>query len=85
MSKVEYFYWNKLSRKSFSFESDQFFDLCFVFTVHGGCAENIQYILLLCYQTKGYFPGKLNVFAGRNSAVKAFLSNQSSFLICVLF
>ena len=29
MSKVETFYWNKLSSKSFSFESEQFFDLRF--------------------------------------------------------
>ena len=35
MSKVEPFYWNKLSNKSFSFESEQFFDLCFVLAVHG--------------------------------------------------
>ena len=28
MSEVESFYWNKLSSKSFSFESQQFFDLC---------------------------------------------------------
>ena len=27
MSKVETFYWNKLSSKSFSFESGQFLDL----------------------------------------------------------
>ena len=30
MSKVEYFYWKKLSSKSFSFESQQLFDLCIV-------------------------------------------------------
>ena len=35
MSKVESFYWNKLSNKSFSFESKQFFDLCFVSAVQG--------------------------------------------------
>ena len=44
MSKVESFYWNKLSSKSFSFESEQFFDLCFVLVVQGGCTDNIQYI-----------------------------------------
>ena len=33
MSKVESFYWNKLSSTSFSFESEQFFDLCFVLAV----------------------------------------------------
>ena len=35
MSKVESFYWNKLSSKSCSFESEQFFDLCFVLAVQG--------------------------------------------------
>ena len=44
MRKVESFYWNKLSNKSCSFESDQFFDFCFVLVVQGGCTDNIQYI-----------------------------------------
>ena len=35
MSKVESFYWNKLSSKSFSFELEQFFDLCFVWLPSG--------------------------------------------------
>ena len=59
MSKVESFYWNelsnKISNKSFSFELKQFFDLCFVLVVQGGCTDNIQYILLLCCKTKGIF------------------------------
>ena len=55
MSKVETFYWNKLSSKSFSFESEQFFDLRFVLAVQGGCTDNINYIPLLCYKTKGIF------------------------------
>ena len=55
MSKVEYFYWNKLSSKSCSFELEQFFDLCFVLTVQEGCTHNIKYIPLLCYKTKGIF------------------------------
>ena len=33
---VESFYWNELSNKSFSFESEQFFDLCFVLAVQWG-------------------------------------------------
>ena len=33
MSKVESFYWNKLSNKTFSFEPQQYFDLCFVSAV----------------------------------------------------
>ena len=44
MSKVESFYWNKLSSESCSFELEQFFDLCFVLFVQGGCTDNIQYI-----------------------------------------
>ena len=35
MSKVESFYWKKLSNKSLSFELDQFFYLCFVLAVQG--------------------------------------------------
>ena len=35
MSKVESFYWNKLSSKSCCFELEQFFDLCFVLFVQG--------------------------------------------------
>ena len=60
MSKVESFYWNKLSSKSCSFESEQFFDLCFVLLVQGGCTDNIQYIQLLCCKTKGIFQESLN-------------------------
>ena len=48
MRKVESFYWNKLSNKSFSFESEQIFYLCFVSAVQGGCINNIQYIPFLC-------------------------------------
>ena len=55
MRKVESFYWNKLSNKSFSLESGQFFDLCFVSAVQGGCTDNIQYIPFLCSKTKGIF------------------------------
>ena len=56
MSKVESFYWNKLSSKSFSFELKQFFYLCFVLVVQGG----IQYIRLLCCKTKGIFQESWN-------------------------
>ena len=55
MSKAESCYWNKLSSKSFFFESEQFFDLCFVLAVQGGCTDNIKYIPLVCYKTKGIF------------------------------
>ena len=33
MEKVESSYWKKLSSKSFSFESQQFFDLCIILAV----------------------------------------------------
>ena len=55
MSKVESFYRNKLSSKSFLLESEQFFDLRFVLAVQEGCTDNIKYIPLLCYKTKGIF------------------------------
>ena len=42
MSKVESFYWNKLSSKSLFFESEQFFDLHVVLAVQGNCTDNIQ-------------------------------------------
>ena len=35
MSKVESFYWNKLSNKNLSVESEQFFDFCFVWLPSG--------------------------------------------------
>ena len=55
MSKVESFHSNKVSNKSFSFELEQFFYLCFVIAVQGSCTDNIQYIPLLCCKTKGIF------------------------------
>ena len=53
MSKVESFYWNKLSSKSCSFELEQFLYLCFVLVFQLGCTDNIQYIRLLCCKRKG--------------------------------
>ena len=55
ISKVESFYWNKLSNKSFSFASEQFFYLCFLSAIQGSCWHNIEYIPLLCFKTKGIF------------------------------
>ena len=49
MSKVETFCWNKLSIKSFSFESEHFFYLCFALAVQIYCTDNIQYIPLNIY------------------------------------
>ena len=60
MSKVEFCYWNKISSKSFFFELEQFFDLRFALVVQGGCTDNIQYIRLLCYKTKGIFQESWN-------------------------
>ena len=55
ISKVESFYWNKITNKSFSFESEQFFDMCSTLPVKRGCTDNIQDIPLLCCKTKGVF------------------------------
>ena len=41
MRKVKYFYWNKLSNRSFSFELEQFFDFCFVLAAQESCTDNI--------------------------------------------
>ena len=60
MSKVQSFYWNKLSSKSFSFELEQIFDLCFVLAVQGGCTDIIQYIPLLCCKTTRIFQESWN-------------------------
>ena len=59
-AKLKLFYWNKLSSKSFSFESEQLLDLRFVLAVQGGCTDNIQYIRLLCCKTKGIFQESRN-------------------------
>ena len=55
MRKVESFSCNKLSSNSFSFESEQFFDLCFILAVQGGRTDNVQYVPLLCRKRKGIF------------------------------
>ena len=60
MNKVESFHFNKLSSKSCSFESEQIFGLCFVLVVKWGCTNNVQYIQLLCCNTKGIFQESWN-------------------------
>ena len=40
MSKVESFYWNKLSNERWSVESEQFFDFCFV------CLPSVAFTLM---------------------------------------
>ena len=44
ISEVESFYWNTLSNKSFSFELEQFFDLCFF-----GCSWGAALITFSMY------------------------------------
>ena len=92
MSKVESFYWYKLSRKSFPFESDQFFDLCFDLAVHGGSTDNIQYIPLLCCKTKGMFQeskvemSKVESLYWNKLSFKRFSFELEQFFnLCVLF
>ena len=60
MSKVESCYRNKLSSKIFFFELEQFFDLRFLLAVQEGYTDNIKYIPLLCYKTKGIFQESWN-------------------------
>ena len=92
MSKVESFYWKKLSSKSFSFESDQFFDFCFVLAVHEGSTDNIQYIPLLCCKTKGMFQeskvemSKVESLYWNELSFKSFSFELEQFFnLCVLF
>ena len=58
MSKVETFYWNKFSSKSFSFETEQFFDLDFVLAVQGAALITFS-IYHYCVVRQKEFPGKL--------------------------
>ena len=61
MSKVESFYWNKLDNKSFSFESEKFFDLCFVlffFLFRDVALKHLVYTFAVL-QDKKNFPEKL--------------------------
>ena len=89
MSKVESFYWNKLSNKSFSFESEQFF-ICAVFQLFRGVACITSSIYHCCVVrqkevSRKFGMSKVESFSGIDSAITAFLLNKSSFLICVLF
>ena len=89
MSKVESFYWNKLSNKSFSFELEQFFYLCFVLVVQGAALITSS-MYYCCVVRQKEFSSKVEMskvesFHWNKVSNKAFLLNQSSFLICVLF
>ena len=65
MSKFDSFCWNKLSSESFSFELEQFFDLCVVLAVLGGgggggeAALRTSSIYYCCVIRQRIFPGKL--------------------------
>ena len=60
MSKVESFYWKKLSRKSFFIEPEQFFDLCFVLAVQGA-ALIISSIYYWCVKRQKEFSRKVEM------------------------
>ena len=55
MSKVESFYWNKLSNKSFSLNQGSF-SFVFYFSTSEGCTDNIYYTPFLYDKTKGISP-----------------------------
>ena len=76
MSKVESFYWNKLSNKSFSFESEQFFDLCFVLAVQGAALLTSS-IYHYCVVRQKEFSRKVGM-----SKVESFCWNKLSSKSC---
>ena len=76
MSKVECFYWNKLSSKSWSFESEQFFDLCFVL-VGQGAALITSSIYDYCVIRQKGFSRKVGM-----SKVESFYWNKLSSKSC---
>ena len=57
MSKVESFYWNKLSNESFCFESEQLL-ICVFLAVQEGCIDSIWHKLLPYSKTEGIFQEK---------------------------
>ena len=93
MSKVETFYWNKFSSKSFSFESEQFFDLHFVLAVGGGggAALIISSIYHWCVIRQKEFSRKVGMskvesFYWNRLSSKTFSFESEQFvLICILF
>ena len=89
MSKVESFYWNKLSSKSRCFELEQFFDLCFVLFVQGAALiTSSTYIYCVVIQkefSRKVGINKVKSFTGIKSTVRDVLLNQSSFMIYVQY
>ena len=68
-SKVESFYWNKVSNESWSVESEQFFDLCFVWLPSGA-------FTLTQDESQHYGKGTEVIFLERElSQFKNFLEN----------
>ena len=89
MSKVESFYWNKLTNKSFPFESEQFFDLCFVLAVQR-VALITSTIYHCCVVRQKAFSRKVEMskvesFYWNKLSNKTFSIDSEQFFICVLF
>ena len=87
MSKVESFYWNKLSSKSCSFESEQFFVFCF--SCSGGAALITPNIYDYCVVRQKEFSRKVGTskvesFYWNKLSSKSF-SFESEQIFCVLF
>ena len=61
MNKVESFYWNKLSNKSFSFESEQFL-ICVLFQLFSGVAMITFSIYHCCVVRQKEFSRKTQLF-----------------------
>ena len=89
MSKVESFYWNKLSSESFCFESEQLFDLCFVLVVQGGCTDNISIydycVIRLKEFSRKVGMSKVESFYWNKLSSKSCSFELEEFFICVLF
>ena len=89
MSKVESFYWNKLTIKSFSFESEEFFDLCFVLAVQR-VALITSTIYHCCVVRQKEFSrkaemSKVESFSWNKLSNESFSFDSEQFFICVLF
>ena len=89
MSKVESFYWHKLTNNSFSFELEQFFDFCFVVAVQG--VELItSSIYHCCVVRQEEFSRKVEMskvesFCWNKPSNKSFSFESGKFFICLLF
>ena len=95
MNKAESFYWNKLSTKSFSFELEQFFDLCFfwLFMGGGGGAALVtfsiyHYCLIFIRQkefSREFEMSKVESFCWNKLSSKSFSSELEQFFdLCIV-